>query len=98
VREPPPGLRTACYWGSAFVLPKDPLVSRSFSGRRLREKRLEADVTLEELAIASQRSFYSVRDYELNRVLPPLDVLCAITAVLDCSIDDLLDAVDAVPA
>jgi len=54
--------------------------------------RLKAGLSTEVVAIASGRSSFSVRDYELERVTPPINVLCAIAGILDCRVDDFLDA------
>jgi transcriptional regulator with XRE-family HTH domain len=63
-----------------------------FSGQRLRDMRLKAGLSTEVVAIASGRSSFSIRDYELERNTPPVNVLSIIASVLDCRVDDFLDA------
>jgi transcriptional regulator with XRE-family HTH domain len=66
-------------------------VARHFSGQRLREERTAAGISTEQLALAINRSAYSVQEYERGRVRPPVNVLSRIASVLGCTVDDLLD-------
>ncbi|MCX5588176.1 MULTISPECIES: helix-turn-helix domain-containing protein [Streptomyces] len=65
-------------------------MARHFSGRRLREARKTAGLSPEHLAISVGRSAYSIHEYELGRVTPPITVIAAIADALGRSVDDLL--------
>ena len=57
-------------------------MARHFSGRRLRESRKAAGISIELLAIAIERSGYSIHEYERGRVTPPITVIAAIALPL----------------
>lgn len=65
-------------------------MARQFSGRRLREARTASGVSVELLALNVGRSAYSIHEYELGRVTPPITVLAAIADTLGWPVDDLL--------
>lgn len=65
-------------------------MARYFSGRRLREARTLAGISPEQLAISVGRSAYSIHEYELGRVTPPINVLASIADTLGRPVDDLL--------
>ncbi|MEV3988250.1 helix-turn-helix transcriptional regulator [Streptomyces sp. NPDC049837] len=65
-------------------------MARYFSGRRLRESRKAAGISIERLAISIDRSAYSIQEYERGRVTPPTTVLAAIADALGRQVDDLL--------
>ncbi len=66
-------------------------MARSFSGRRLRETRIAAGVSIERLALDLGRSAYSLYGYENGKVSPPVNVLAHAASLLGCKVDDLLD-------
>ncbi|WP_151478887.1 helix-turn-helix domain-containing protein [Streptomyces albicerus] len=70
-------------------------MARSFSGRRLRKTRKAAGVSVERLALSIGRTSYSIHEYELGRVTPPINVLAAIADIIGSSVDDLLDEEEA---
>ncbi|MFJ3635236.1 helix-turn-helix domain-containing protein [Streptomyces sp. NPDC090112] len=70
-------------------------MARHFSGRRLRESRKAAGISIELLALAITRSAYSVLEYERGRVTPPVTVIAAMADVLGRPIDDLLSEEEA---
>jgi transcriptional regulator with XRE-family HTH domain len=63
-------------------------MARKFSGRLLREHRLDAGLKPEHVAITVDRSTYSVREYELGRVTPPADMLGLLADAFGCRVDD----------
>jgi len=66
-------------------------MARNFDGRRLRQCRLDAGWSRELLALTVERSYYSVCEYELGRVVPPAAVIARLADALDLSIDALFD-------
>jgi transcriptional regulator with XRE-family HTH domain len=62
-------------------------MARIFSGPQLREHRLSAGLKPEHVAIAIDRSTYSVREYELGRVTPSTETLGKLADVFDCPVD-----------
>jgi transcriptional regulator with XRE-family HTH domain len=73
-------------------------MARCFSGRRLRDERVSAGLSPEHIAIAVQRSAYSVREYEWGRVTPSVTTLARIADLLDCPIDRFFEEVADVAA
>lgn len=67
-------------------------MSRTFSGPRLRERRLAAGLKPEHVAVGIDRSYYSVREYELGRVTPPADTLGKLADLFGCQVDDFYTA------
>lgn len=65
-------------------------MARTFSGRRLRDARRAANLRPEQLALAVERSVFSVHSYECGRQQPPVDVLARIAEVLGRPVDDFL--------
>ncbi|WP_327654776.1 helix-turn-helix domain-containing protein [Streptomyces sp. NBC_00483] len=65
-------------------------MARIFSGPRLRNARMSAGISPEQLAINVGRSFYSIREYEMGRVTPSVATLAAIADTLGTSVDALL--------
>jgi transcriptional regulator with XRE-family HTH domain len=68
-------------------------MAQSFSGQRLRAKRIAAGYKPEQLAQMIGRGVYSVLDYEQCRTQPPVRIAAALAAALGCTVDDLLDDV-----
>jgi transcriptional regulator with XRE-family HTH domain len=66
-------------------------MARTFSGSRLRTKRIAADIKPEQLALLIDKSAHSLYSYELGRVTPPVSTLALIADVLNCAVDELLD-------
>ena len=66
---------------------------RRFSGARCRQKRSDAGVRAETVAIAIERSYYSVLEYERGRVVPPTTTLISLADFYGCPVDDLLEEV-----
>ncbi|MFE9003243.1 helix-turn-helix transcriptional regulator [Streptomyces sp. NPDC007875] len=64
--------------------------ARRFSGHRLREARLAAELSPERLALQVERSVYSIHEYERGRVIPPIHVITRLAASVGCSLEDLL--------
>jgi transcriptional regulator with XRE-family HTH domain len=62
-----------------------------FSARRLRDARKARGFSPEQLAIALERSFYTVSGWERGRVTPPTAVLPVIADVLGVQIADLFE-------
>ena len=67
---------------------------RRFSGARCRQKRSDAGVRAETVAIAINRSYYSVLEYERGRVIPSLSTAIGLADFYDCPVDDLLEEAD----
>jgi transcriptional regulator with XRE-family HTH domain len=65
-------------------------MARYFSGPRLREARKSAGLSPEHLAISVGRSSYSIREYEMGRVIPSTTILIAIADTLGRPVDDFL--------
>ncbi len=65
-------------------------MTRFSSGPRIREARIAAGLTVEEVALAVGRTAYSIHGYEGGRIVPPIYVLVTIAQLFGCSIDDLL--------
>jgi transcriptional regulator with XRE-family HTH domain len=63
-------------------------MARKFSGQLLRAHRLAAGLKPEHVAIAVDRSTFSVREYELGRVTPPVDMLGTLADFFGCPVDD----------
>jgi transcriptional regulator with XRE-family HTH domain len=66
-------------------------MARHFSGRRLRETRKAAGISIAQLAIGVDRSVYSIQEYENGRVTPSTSVLLAIADILGLRVDDLFE-------
>ncbi|MFJ5306130.1 helix-turn-helix domain-containing protein [Streptomyces sp. NPDC088350] len=64
---------------------------RYFSGQLLRESRKAAGVSIEQLAISTGRSAYSIQEYQRGRVTPPVNVIAAMADVLGRPIEALLE-------
>jgi len=63
----------------------------SFSAGRLRDARTAAGLTPEHVAIACDRSSFTVREWERGRVTPPTDVVCLLAEVLAIPITGLFE-------
>lgn len=59
-------------------------------GKKLKEKRLEADYTQKDLAEILHVTRQTISSWEVGRTYPDLDVLIAISELYDTSLDDLL--------
>jgi transcriptional regulator with XRE-family HTH domain len=66
-------------------------MARFPAGERLRNARIAAKMTPEEVAVAVGRSAVSINGYELGRIEPPIHVLAQIAAVCGVSLGDILD-------
>lgn len=64
-----------------------------FSGARLRNLRIAAGLSAEQLALKISRSVYSIHSYESGRVSPPVSVLTEIAHELGADIADLFTEV-----
>ncbi|MFI6496435.1 helix-turn-helix domain-containing protein [Nonomuraea typhae] len=64
---------------------------RIFSGQRLRDARIAANLPLEYVALAVGRSAHSVRGYELGRTRPSSATVGLLADLLGLAIDDLFD-------
>lgn len=62
---------------------------RAFSGQRLREERMAAGLSAEQLAQRVHRSLYSIVGYERGTARPSVPVLGALAAELGCPVDAL---------
>ena len=62
--------------------------------QRLKELRLEKGLTQKELAEKINSTSKSIWAYENNVAVPPLDVLCKLSDVFECSIDYLASRSD----
>lgn len=62
-------------------------MSRHFSGRRLRETRKSRGLPVEHVALAVERTAYTINEYEADRAVPPAQVLGRLADVLGCTID-----------
>lgn len=65
-------------------------MARTFSGRQLRETRRAAGIRTEALALAVERSAYTINEYEGGRVIPSLPVALKLADALGCDLDALL--------
>lgn len=63
-------------------------LGRKFSGALLRQKRTEAGLRAEQLALHVGRSVYAIHKYEADRSTPSAGVLAACADTLGCSIED----------
>lgn len=66
-------------------------MARTFSGRRLCERRTANRLRHEHVAVVIGRSAATVHRYESGGIEPPANVLAALAAALDCRIDDLFE-------
>jgi hypothetical protein len=64
---------------------------RIFSGAHARQKRLDAGLRAEFVALMVDRSWYSIREYETGRVTPSTPILCALADLYGCAVDDFLE-------
>ena len=67
-------------------------MARFPAGERLRQARIAARKTPEEVAVAVGRSAVSISGYELGKIEPPIHVLAEIAAVCGVTLGDILDA------
>jgi transcriptional regulator with XRE-family HTH domain len=75
-------------------LPGNPC--RRFSGRRLRQLRLAAGLTIEQLADDVGKSAYTVQSYEsvgARRIRPSIDMLPRLAERFGVTIDELFEEV-----
>lgn len=78
---------------------RTPQLDLPFDGRLLRSRRVNAQLTQEELAQRCTQSGTEVSRFQVVRAescryMPRRDVLDAFVAVLDCTVDDLLTPED----
>jgi transcriptional regulator with XRE-family HTH domain len=66
-------------------------MARTFSGRLLRQQRTARGLRREQVALAVDRSVYSVAGYETNRIDPPARVVAALAELLDLAESDLFE-------
>jgi transcriptional regulator with XRE-family HTH domain len=62
-----------------------------FRADRLRSLRLEQGISFERLAVAIDRSYSSIIQYESGAVTPPAPIVERLAHALDVGVDDLLD-------
>jgi transcriptional regulator with XRE-family HTH domain len=75
---------------SAFAYPRGFPVARCFSGQRLRDARIAANLRPEQLALIAGRSVFTIHAYERGTIHPPINVLAQVSDVLGRSVDDFL--------
>jgi transcriptional regulator with XRE-family HTH domain len=68
-------------------------MSRQFSGRRLREARKSRGLPVERVALAVERTAYTINEYEAGRAAPSARTLGRLADVLRCRVDDLFEVV-----
>lgn len=68
-------------------------MARTFSGRRLREEREAAGLSVEHVAIAIERTSYSVHEYEWGRVQPTVPTLGILADLFEIPVDALFEEV-----
>lgn len=73
-------------------------MSRQFSPSALRTARVAAGLSPERLALAIERSVYSIHEYERGRSLPSVPVLGALSVALGVRVDDLFTSEQGVTA
>lgn len=71
--------------------PDMPVAGPTFSPRRLRAGRLAAGLDFEQLAAALGRNERTVRRYESGQIVPPADVIGALSVLLYTSVADLFE-------
>lgn len=73
-------------------------MSRFPSGPRLRQARIAAGLSVEQIAITVGKSAHTIQGYELGRIEPPLHVLSTIADTYGCALGDILTEPMAVSA
>ena len=63
----------------------------AFSGRALRTARQDCGLRAEQLALAVQRSVYSIHSYETARAVPSVPVLARLAGALGCPLEALFE-------
>lgn len=66
---------------------------RKFSGAHSRQKRIDAGMRAETVALEIGRSWYSVEGYERGRIIPSTQILINLADLYGCAVDDLLEEV-----
>lgn len=69
-------------------------MSRQFSGRHLRERRVALGVRIEALACTVGRSAWTIQSYELGRTDPPATIVAALAEALDTNEGNLFADVE----
>lgn len=64
------------------------MVVREFSGALVREKRQQAGLRPEHVAVKIERSAFVIYQYETDRTCPPAPILGRLADLFDCSVDD----------
>lgn len=72
-------------------------MTRSFSGARLRQARLAAGLSPEQLAVRIDRGVFSINGYERGTRNPSASVLGKLAVALACPIDALYDEAARMP-
>ena len=68
-----------------------PVPLPAFSPAKLRAARARSSLTVAQLATALVRDVRTVRRYQSGAMLPPTEVVCALSAALGVPIGDLFD-------
>jgi ribosome-binding protein aMBF1 (putative translation factor) len=69
------------------------VLTKRFSPSKLRKQREVAGLSREALAVAIDRSWQSVYQYERGRVLPSTEALLRLASALGCELDELCEEV-----
>ncbi|MEJ7567962.1 MAG: helix-turn-helix transcriptional regulator [Gaiellaceae bacterium] len=64
---------------------------RRFSAAKFKKQRLQAGLSLEQVAVAIDRSWASVYGYERGRSVPSVDALVSLGDALGCDLDSFLE-------
>lgn len=58
--------------------------------KKLKDKRIEKNLTLKQLAELVGTTYQAISHYETGRRFPKKEILCKLAEVLGCYIDDLI--------
>lgn len=59
-------------------------------GHRLRQARKDAGLSVEHVAIAMQKTSFTIQGYELGRIEPPLHILSAMALMMNTTVGALI--------
>jgi transcriptional regulator with XRE-family HTH domain len=79
---------------NAFGFSGDPRRAFVFDGRAMRQRRINAGLSLTDMAYAVDRSVASIVHWQNGRTVPPTKALLKICEVLDCEPDALFRLVE----
>lgn len=71
-------------------------MARFPAGERLRQMRIAAGLTPEQVAVAVGRSSFTINGYELGKIEPPIHILAQIATYCGVTLGEILD--ERVPA